>query len=213
LVVLAFGERHYPANTLLPRADVSWLGPTWVRRGAPDDHPWRREAAVGPPTWERLSGRPRRIVSVGDVAPHERAGATVSHIVRDLGEAAGSQRTGLRHYVVPPGQLMNPPHAHSAEEEIFVFLEGSGSLLLYPNPRTGGEIEETEVRAGSTISRPAGTKRAHGLRAGADGMTLLAYGTRDPSDITYYPRSGKVNLRGIGVIGRIEHVDYWDGEA
>ena len=44
LDVLAFGERTYAANTLLPRADVSWLGSTWVRRGAPEDHPWAREA-------------------------------------------------------------------------------------------------------------------------------------------------------------------------
>ena len=33
LVVLAFGQRHYAANTLLPRAGVSWLGPTWVLEG------------------------------------------------------------------------------------------------------------------------------------------------------------------------------------
>jgi uncharacterized cupin superfamily protein len=43
-------------------------------------------------------------------------------------------------------------------------------------------------------------------------MTLLLYGTREPNDIAYYPRSNKVNLRGVGVIGRIEHLDYWDGE-
>ena len=52
LVVLAFGQRHYAASTLLPRAGVSWLGATWVLEGAPDDHPWAREAAVGPPSWE-----------------------------------------------------------------------------------------------------------------------------------------------------------------
>ena len=107
---------------------------------------------------------------------------------------------------------MNPPHSHSAEEEIFVVLEGSGSLSLYPSPRFGGEIEEYPVRAGSTVARPAGTHRAHAFRAGDDGMTLLAFSTRDPNDITYYPRSGKINLRGIGVIGRLEQVDYWEGE-
>jgi uncharacterized cupin superfamily protein len=41
---------------------------------------------------------------------------------------------------------------------------------------------------------------------------LLAYGTREPNDICYYPRSGKVYLCGVGVIGRIEPVDYWEGE-
>ena len=38
---------------------------------------------------------------------------------------------------------MNPPHVHSAEEEIFVVLEGSGTLLAVPEPaRRHGEIEE-----------------------------------------------------------------------
>ena len=216
LVVLAFGQRHYPANTLLPRAGVSWLGPTWVLEGAPEDHPWTREAAVGPPTWDVLAERPARIVNVDTVPAGKRgtgiATATVSSAVRDLGDAAGSERTGLSHYVVQPGKLMNPPHAHGAEEEIFVILEGSGTVMLYPSPREEGEIEEFPVHAGCTIARPAGTRRAHAIRAGAEGLTLLAFGTRDPNEIVYYPRSGKISFGGVGVIGRLEQVDYWDGE-
>jgi len=41
---------------------------------------------------------------------------------------------------------------------------------------------------------------------------LLVYGTREPNDICWYPRSRKISLRGVGVIGRIEAADYWDGE-
>lgn len=212
LVVLAFGHRHYAANTLLPRAGVSWLGATWVLQGAADDHPWQREAAVGPPTWSAFSARPRRIVNLADVPATAREGKTVARSSRHLGDVAGSERTGLVHYVVPAGKLMNPPHAHSAEEEIFVVLEGTGSALLSPSPREDGEIEEYPLRAGSTLARPAGTQRAHALRAGDGGMTVLAFSTRDPNDITYYPRSGKVSLRGVGVLGRIEQVDYWEGE-
>jgi hypothetical protein len=33
-----------------------------------------------------------------------------------------------------------------------------------------------------------------------------------PNDVCFYPRSGKVYLQGVGVIGRIEQLDYWDGE-
>jgi uncharacterized cupin superfamily protein len=212
LVVLAFGLRSFAANTLLPRAGVSWLGPTWVLEGAPEDHPWDREAAVGPPTWLELAERPARIVNLADVEVAERRGATVDRATRSLGAAAGARRAGLTHYVVAPGKLMNAPHSHSAEEEIFVVLDGGGSLSLYPSPRFGGEIEEYPLRAGSTVARPAGTHRAHAFRAGDDGMTLLAFSTRDPNDITYYPRSGKINLRGLGVIGRLEQVDYWEGE-
>jgi uncharacterized cupin superfamily protein len=212
LVVLAFGQRHYAANTWLPRAGVSWLGPTWVLQGAPEDHPWAREAAVGPPAWDALDERPSRIVNLADVPVVEREHGSVGSVYRRLGEAAGSERTGLSHYVVAPGKLMNPPHAHAAAEEIFVILEGSGTLLLYPSPRVGGEIEEYPVRAGCTSARPPGTRRAHALRAGEQGLTLLAYGTTDPNDIVFYPRSGKISFAGLGVIGRLEQLDYWDGE-
>ncbi len=219
LQVLAFGQRHYAANTLLPRAGVSWLGPTWVLEGAPEDHPWAREAAVGPPTWESLSERPGRIVNVSDVEETEHTGATISRRVRDLGRAARSERTGLRLYDVDPGKLMNAPHSHSAEEEIFVVLAGSGTATSWPHPRSVSESERWEagtttvdLRAGHVVSSPAGTARPLSLQAGDDGMSVLAYGTRDPNDIVYYPRSGKISFRGVGVIGRLEQLDYWDGE-
>lgn len=219
LDVLAFGQRSYAANTLLPRAGVSWLGPTWVLQGAPEDHPWAREAAVGAPEVTELSPPPERIVHVDEVDATTRTGATVARRARDLGRAAGSERTGLKLYDVEPGKLMNPPHAHSAEEEIFVVLDGDGSLLVWPHPRAeteperfpGGE-EEHALRAGSTVAQRPGTGRATALRAGDRGMSVLAYGTREPNDITYYPRSGKVSLRGVGVIGRLAQLDYWDGE-
>ncbi len=212
LEVLAFGERHYAANTLLPRAGVSWLGPTWVLEGAADDHPWKREAALGAPEVGELSERPSRIVNVADVEPQERSGETVSRETRDLGRAAGSLKTGISSFEVRPGKLANPPHAHSAEEEIFVVLEGEGELELWPHPRRDGELERHPVRAGSVVARPAGTGRAHTFVAGPEGLSLLAYGTRDPSDVTFYPRSGKLNIRGLGIIGRLDVLDYWNGE-
>ena len=219
LTVLAFGERHLAPNTLLPRSGVSWLGTTWVLRGAPEDHPFKREAAVGPPEVDELSPRPSCLVNVDEVEEHERVGATVARRVRDLGRAAGSERTGVKLYDVVPGMLMNPPHSHAAEEEIFVVLDGSGTVELWPHPRAvaeperfAGGHEERPVRAGHTITSPAGRGRPLAVRAGGDGMRVLAYGTRDPNDITYYPRSGKVMLRGVGVIGRLEQLDYWDGE-
>ena len=212
LEVLAFGQRHFARNTFLPRAGVSWLGPTWVLEGAADDNPWKREAAVGPPEIARLSPRPSHVVNVEDVEPTIRTGATVDRSVRDLGRATGSFATGLRLFEVEPGKLLNPPHCHSAEEEIFVVTDGEGTLELWFRDRPGGPGEEHPVRRGSTVARPPGTGVAHTFRAGGGGLSLLAYGTRDPRDITYYPRSGKVAFRGVGVIGRLDPVDYWDGE-
>jgi uncharacterized cupin superfamily protein len=214
LDLLAFGERHYAVGSAyLPRAGVSWGLGTWARTGDPEDHPWKREAEAGPPEVPDVSPRPRRIVNVDAVEPTSGfLRTTVRSSWRDLARAAGSERTGLRHAVVEPGALMTPPHCHSAEEEIFVVLDGGGELELWPSPRYGGEQVLMPLRAGCSVARPAGTHRAHCLRAGAQGMTVLAYGTRDPNDMAFYPRSGKVNLRGLGVIGRIQQLDYWDGE-
>ena len=209
LDVLAFGQRHYAANTLLPNAGVSWLGPTWVLAGAEEDHPWTREAAVGPPEVAELSPRPGNIVNVNDLEPVERDGATVGRRNRDLGRAAGSRRTGLRHAEVLPGKLNAAPHCHSAEEEIFVVLDGEGDLLLWE----ASGVTEHAVRRGSVVARPPGSGIAHAFRAGEGGMTLLMYGTRDPNDVCYYPRSGKIFFTGLGLVTRLgESLDYWDGE-
>jgi uncharacterized cupin superfamily protein len=209
LDVLAFGERHLAGNTLLPNAGVSWLGATWVLAGAEEDHPWTREAAAGPPQVGEVSSRPERIVNVDEIEPVERDGATVARRTRDLGRPAGSKRTGLRHAEVLPGKLNAAPHCHSAEEEIFVVLDGDGELLLWEQ----NAVSEHPVHAGSVVVRPAGSRVAHAFRGGSSGLTLLMYGTRDPNDICFYPRSGKVFLRGVGVIARLgEPVDYWDGE-
>ena len=43
-------------------------------------------------------------------------------------------------------------------------------------------------------------------------MALLAFGMREPNDIIFYPRSGKVSLRGIKAMFHVERVGYWDGE-
>ena len=208
--VLAFGQRIHAAGvTWLPRAGVAWLGETWAPVGAEDDHPWAREAAAGPPEIGELSPRPSNIVNVDDLDPVERDGATVGRRVRYLGKAAGSQRTGLRFAEILPGKLNAPPHCHSAEEEIFVVLDGAGALLLWEQ----GGVAEHEVRAGSVVARTPGSGVAHSFRAGEEGMTLLLYGTRDSNDVCYYPRSGKVFFTGLGVIARLgDQLDYWDGE-
>jgi uncharacterized cupin superfamily protein len=212
LDVVAFGERPLGSAAFLPRAGVAWLGDTWVLAGDAEHRPWRREVEAGEPDVPALSQRPPRIVNVADVAADPWARTTVRSTWRDLARAAGSIRTGLRYVTVEAGAYMAPPHAHAAEEEVFVVLEGTGTVEIWPSRRHGGELEEHAIGPGSTLHRPPGTHRAHGIRAGDDGLSLLAYGTRVPHDVSYYPRSGKVSLRGIGVIGRIEQLDYWDGE-
>ena len=210
LDVIAFGQRTYaPGITWLPRAGVAWLGETWAPVGAEDDHPWTREAAAGPPENAELSPRAANIVNVADVEPVEHESTTLGRRARYMSREAGSVRTGLRHLGVLPGKLNAPPHCHSAEEEIFVVLDGEGQLLLWEEDG----VAEHPVRAGSVVCRPPGTGVAHAFRGGDDGMSLLTYGTRDPNDMCFYPRSRKLYIRGLGLITRVgEQLDYLDGE-
>jgi len=216
LDVLAFGMRARSPGGHLPRAGVTWMHPGWVDvpTGA---HPWEREEAAGELVFPEPSPeRPETLVNLDDprVPASTRDGTTVARTRRALSRAAGAELTGLQHVVVPPGRLNAAPHCHSAEEELFVVLAGAGALELSPAllDGEGAEPESYPVRTGHVVARPAGSGRAHVFRAGDDGLTLLAYGTKEPNDICYYPRSRKVYLRGVGLIARLEHLDYWDGE-
>jgi uncharacterized cupin superfamily protein len=200
LDMLAFGMRAYNTGTLLPRAGTVRMDPATVDASSDPRHPWDREAAAGEPESPAPSKRPPNIVHFSDATRLD----VKASIDRDLGRSAGSERTGLCHVEIAAGKQGAPHHCHSAEEEIFVILEGGGTLRL-------GD-ERAPIRAGHVLGRPPGTRVAHSFRAGDEGMTYLAYGTREPNDIAYYPDSNKVNFRGIGLITRLERLDYWDGE-
>ncbi len=219
LDVLAFGQRLQTENGVLPRAGVMWApGGRWVEL-APEPAPWEREVAAGELEFGEVAPCPDWIVSLDDVEEREDGRGDSRYRLRDLGRAAGSIKTGLKHYTLPPGKVGAPPHCHSAEEELFVILDGDGALLLHDHPGTRVHppvsthaTEEHPVRRGHVVSRPAATRVAHAFRAGESGLSYLAYGTREPNDIVYYPRSGKVYLRGVGVLTRLEQLEYWDDE-
>jgi uncharacterized cupin superfamily protein len=171
-------------------------------------HPWEQEAVAGEPAVREAGDRGRNIVNVDALEPDEDGD-------RDLADSAGSQAAGLHHQTLAPGGAASPAHCHSAEEEIFVLLEGTAVLELIPSPvlaARGVKAETHELRPGHVVARPPGTKVSHFFRGGDDGATMLVYGTREPNDIAYYPRSNKFYIRGIGLIGRVEPLDYWDGE-
>jgi uncharacterized cupin superfamily protein len=117
----------------------------------------------------------------------------------DLGDAIGSDRIGVALLKVQPGGRSSPVHCELAEEEIFVILEGAGIVRL-------GD-EEHPARAGHAISRRPGTDIPHSFVATDGPFTHLAYGTREPNDIAYYPDRGEVWLRGVGVTLSVPHDD------
>jgi uncharacterized cupin superfamily protein len=203
LDVLAFGSGSDTGVTYLPRARAMWLAPRWLPIDGPS--PFEAEAAAGPlevPAPE--PARPATIVPLAEAVRYEERRGGVAHVRRDSGDALGSERIGVGQLVVEPGALSYPPHCHSAEEELFVVLDGTATLLL-------GD-EEHDLRPGHVVARPPGTGVPHAFRAGDEGLTLLCFGTREPNDMTWFPRSRKVAIRGLGVRFRVEPLDYWDGE-
>jgi uncharacterized cupin superfamily protein len=200
LDVLVFGQRLDPALTALPRAGIAWSFPRWVELGE-GDSPFAREAAAGPPDCPPPTAkRPPNVVAL------EEAPSIFDGRARRVGSAAGAVATGLNHVVLPAAGAGALPHCHSQEEELFVVLEGGGVLELW----TGGEpdADEHPLGRGDVISRLPASGVAHALRAGAEGMTYLAYGTRESNDMCFYPQSGRVSLRGLGIALRSPEIDY-----
>jgi len=203
LEYLVFGTRHPTELGWLPRSRAIRFGWPWVE--GRDDDPWDVEATVEPLAYGEPGPRPENILNVDEVELQTVRHQTFAYFTQD----ERTKLAGLGWETLPAGHRGSVPHCHSAEEEVFVILEGSATLELWPHE---GEVEETPLRPGHLVARPPGTRVSHSFRAGADGVTMLVYGTRDPNDMCWYPRSRKIAWRGLGVIGRIELLEYFDGE-
>ena len=185
--VLAMGtvEGHVGV-TRFPRIDRLRVGDQLL--SGTHDHQWVLESQLPPIDIPgEPDPRPDTILAAGDVAPRPFGEAEA----RWCRPALGMRGISLTFADHGPGQEGAAPHCHSMEEELFVVLAGSGTLTL-------GD-EEHALRAGSIVGRPPATGVAHAFRAGDDGMTVLMFSDKHGSDMTFYPRTGTVRIRGLGV--------------
>ena len=125
-----------------------------------------------------------------------------------LSQGTAAAQLGASFDIVAPGQQSCPYHFHHAEEEMFVILQGEGTL------RVAGE--RVPVRAGDTIFIPAGPDHPHQLinTSGAP-LHYLSISTQQQPEVCEYPDSGKVGVfaPGLRLLQRREAgLDYWDGE-
>jgi uncharacterized cupin superfamily protein len=209
LEYIVFGTRHPTEIAWLPRSRALRTGRPWAE--GRDDDPWDVEAQAPPLAVGAPAPRPANIVNIDEVEIERYDGATTA----PLATHERSALAGLHWERLGPGKMGSPPHCHSEEEEVFVILEGDGTLELWPSPQSaknGVLREDLPIRPGHVIARPPGSRVGHAFRAGPGGITMLIYGTRKPNDMCWYPRSNKIFWRGLGVIGRIEALDYMDGE-
>jgi len=201
--VLAFGEGSRTNITYLPRAGAWWMGSRWMPADGPN--PFALEAAAGPLELpEAPSPRPATIKNLDELPVDTQVRGRFGWHARDLGRGASSLTSGLVHDHIEEGQWTCQPHWHSAEEELFVVLDGAGEVEL--------GTERFPLRAGSLVARPPAGGVEHALIGGLGGMTYLAYGTRRPHDVCHYPRTRKLGFKG-GRILRVQEVGYWEGEG
>ena len=129
--------------------------------------------------------------------------------------ASGTAATGLGASIdiVAPGMRSCPYHLHHAQEEMFIILEGSGTL------RVAGEM--LPLRAGDIAFIPPGPEYPHQIINTSDApLKYLAISTRETPEIVEYPDSRKylaTARRGdemtFDELHRAgESVDYWDAE-
>lgn len=194
--VLAFGDnlRHEAAR--FPRIDAAWAGGiVFDTHAAGPVRQFHLEAeragAVEIPA--QPDPRPETLARLDEVGVVEFRRDRADSRARFVARALGARRTALNHVEIAAGAEAAPSHCHSAIEELFVVVGGDGVLLL------GDDEQEHPVRTGSLVCRPAGTGVPHAFRAGGRGMTAWMYSDRDPNDACWYPRSGEVVLRGLGV--------------
>lgn len=119
-----------------------------------------------------------------------------------------AQQLGASFDIVAPGQQSCPYHYHFAEEEMFIVLQGEGTL------RVAGEL--LPIRAGDVITIPAGPDYPHHiLNTSGAPLHYLSISTQKEPEICVYPDSGKVGsfAPGLRLLQRHEAgLDYWDGE-
>ncbi|HVJ40457.1 MAG TPA: cupin domain-containing protein [Dongiaceae bacterium] len=130
-----------------------------------------------------------------------------------LAPGTAARKLGASIDIVAPGKRSCPYHFHYGQEEMFIVLEGSGTL------RVAGEM--LPIRSGDVAFIPAGPEYPHQIINTSDQpLKYLSIGTRESPELCEYPDSGKYAAFATSASGKRVHVvqraeqslDYWDGE-
>jgi len=130
-----------------------------------------------------------------------------------LARGTAARKLGASIDIVAPGMRACPYHFHHAQEEMFVILEGTGTL------RVSGKM--LPLRAGDVVFIPPGPEYPHQIINTSDApLKYLSISTRDTPEIVEYPDSHKYSAtvsmgdaRSFDALQRSNNnLDYWDGE-
>ena len=141
-------------------------------------------------------------------------GGRAASVIGPRVAGVAARKLGAAVDILPPGKRACPYHFHYAQEEMFVILEGAGTL------RVAGEM--IPVAAGDVIDIPPGPEYPHQIINTSDApLKYLSISTQEYPEVCEYPDSGKYlafsrpfgPLLGRGRVHRPDaDLDYWDGE-
>ncbi|MBC7601314.1 MAG: cupin domain-containing protein [Ramlibacter sp.] len=130
-----------------------------------------------------------------------------------LARGTAARKLGASIDILPPGKRGCPYHLHHAQEEMFIVIEGSGTLRVAD--------EMLPLKVGDVIFIPAGPEYPHQIINTSDApLKYMSISTMETPEICEYPDSGKYLAEGsldkatpFGVIDRKgSGLDYWEGE-
>jgi uncharacterized cupin superfamily protein len=105
-----------------------------------------------------------------------------------LGRQAGAGQLGASLFELPPGAASFPLHAHYANEEMVMVLEGEPTLRTLEGER--------RLERGEVVACPAGRRGAHELRNETEAsVRVLIMSTMLAPDINEFPDSGEFWVR------------------
>lgn len=128
-----------------------------------------------------------------------------------IGALLGMRKLGCTLVELEPGKRAWPYHLHYGQEELFVILQGEGTLRY--------DDERHAIREGDVFFTPTGEGTAHQIiNTSQARLRYLAMSSMDEPEVCYYPDSGKYGCWSQeGKVTFLAHQDtrleYWDGES
>src|SRR6185436_17222128 len=195
----ALGWRAHPGGAVL------------LRPGATQEAPGGRKVNMS----ERTEALARMLIRNFNDVPteRERREPLYDSVCARLARGTAARKLGASVDTVAPGMRSCPYHFHYAQEEMFVVLEGHGTLRVAD--------EMLPLRPGDIAFIPAGPEYPHQIINTSDApLKYLSISTRETPEIAEYPDSGKYQAyvskgdeRPFRTLQRTENgLDYWDGE-
>lgn len=179
------------------------------------------DAMTAPPKHGTTATVTRPIQNLSDVefTRNLEHGERFSARMAPVSENIGAEKLAYNVTEVPPGKRAFPFHNHHNNEEMFLILEGSGTLRF-------GE-EEYKIGPHDVVAcPPGGAEKAHQIINTGDGpLRYLAISTTLGTDVFQYPDSGKFGVAAgrkpgtgpqdatfKGFYDEESRLDYWKGE-